>query len=351
MQAWQSLLSKVRLRDLAVKRYTYLFLILGLLFLVFLIRKLGAHELWDCFHRLGWKIFIPILIFVPHELLRSFSWRRVLLTQGVRVPFATLYKIRLAGESVNSLTPLNFAGGDPFKAWILSSHQFPGGSSVTSIVIERTLQTLATVLIICSGTLAGVWVLPIDHETRVVLLSALSLLFLGMLALAFLKKRGLFQTLSSMLHFFRLRRAAAKVREKLLAQDEPIRGFYAKHQATFVFCLLLHILAKSLSIVEITVVGRMLGVPMSLWQALFIASVIPVTNIAAAFIPGSLGVLEGVMGGVFHSLNWNPALGVSLQLIRRIRQIFYVTLGFLLFHFSLRKKTVAVAERLAESTT
>jgi len=334
-----------------VKRYTYLFLILGLLFLVFLIRKLGAHELWDCFHRLGWKLFVPILIFIPHELLRSVSWKRVLLTQGVRVPFFTLYKIRLAGESVNSLTPLNFAGGDPFKAWILSSHQFPGGSSVTSIVIERTLQTLATVLIICSGTLAGVCVLPIDRETRIVLLAALSLLFLAMLALAFLKKRGLFQTLASVLNFFRLRRVAAKVRNNLQGQDEPIRAFYGKHHGAFLFCLVLHILAKSLSLVEITVVGRMLGVPMSLWQALFIASVIPVTNIAAAFIPGSLGVLEGVMGGVFHSLNWNPALGVTLQLIRRIRQVFFVTLGFLVFHFSLRKKTAVPGRRLAETTT
>ncbi len=321
-------------RGPGVKRYSYLFILLGALFLIFLIRKLGAQELWDCFHRLGWKLVLPILIFLPQEILRALSWSEVLKALRQKVPFFTLYRIRLAGEAVNSLTPFNFAGGDPFKAWALSSQKFSGGTAVSSVVIERTLQILATVLIIVAGTFAGLAVLPLTPAARRILIAALGFLLGVILILALFKKRGFFRSVSRVLEFLRVRRFVAASMEKLESQDRPMREFYAKSPGVFLSCLALHLASKALTVVEIAAIGSLLGVPMTVWQALFIASVVPITNMVMGFIPGSLGALEGVMGGVFHVLHWNPAVGVSLQLVRRIRQAFYVSLGFLVFHFS-----------------
>ncbi len=73
------------------------------------------------------------------------------------------------------------------------------------------------------------------------------------------------------------------------------------------------------------------------WEAIFFAAVIPVTNMIGGFVPGTLGVLEGVVSSLFFALHWNPADGVVLQIARRLRALFWISLG-LLFIFLFKAK-------------
>lgn len=318
-----------------MKRYSLLFLALGLLFLLFLVRKLGAGELLACFRALGWKITLPILLFIPNELFRSLSWSRVLASFGAKVKFGTLCQVRLIGEAVSSMTPFNFAGGDPFKAWVISKSHVSKGIAVATIVIERSLQIMATFAVIVTGTAAGLILLPLTRDTRLILLGALLVLVFLVGLLVVQQRRGLmFRTLTRFLDFFGLKRFMAGLLEKLERQDHSIRTFYVRDHRLFLTCLAFHLVSRFFAVLEILLIGRLLGVPMTMGHALFFASIIPMTNMLMSFIPGSLGALEGVMGAVFHSMNWNPAVGVSLQLVRRVRQVFWTALGFILMRFS-----------------
>ena len=73
-----------------------------------------------------------------------------------------------------------------------------------------------------------------------------------------------------------------------------------------------------------------MGFPIELLHCLFLASLTILINMAFVFIPGSIGVMEGGYGALFYLLKLDPAYGVSIQLIRRIRALFYVFIGFVI---------------------
>ena len=52
-----------------------------------------------------------------------------------------------------------------------------------------------------------------------------------------------------------------------------------------------------------------------------------------------MGVLEGAYGALFSVMGLNPVTGVAIQLVRRLRTLFWVLigLGFMLTYYKLKK--------------
>ena len=245
----------------------------------------------------------------------------------------------MAGESTSALSSLNFLGGDPLKAWFLNKQEVPQGVAGSSVVIERSLQIFATLVIIFIGAVSGLAVLSLSWQVKGILIFFLITLPSLTLFIHSQQRKGLFKSISLFLDFLCLRRVLGKVMTRLESLDHQIKNFYLSSHKLFLKCLGLHVLSRFLGVLEILILGRILNVPMNLWDAFFIFSVIPITNTIVTFIPGSVGVLEGIFGVVFHSLAWDPATGVFLQLVRRIRQLFWAFLAFLLLHFSYKKSS------------
>lgn len=314
-------------------------LLVGALLLFWIIRKLGIQELLNGFHLLGWKMVVPILIITPCYLLYTISWKLFLQRFDEHsIPYWTLFRIKVAGESTNTLTPLNFAGGDPVRIWLLSRF-FPPQISGASVVVDRTLQILAIVTTVFLGNLAALFMLDFPAKVRILLGSVAGLLLVVVLFFIFHQTRGLFQKLLRLSHKFHIKSFSEMTIKKVEELDGHIGNFYRRDRPLFVFCYFLHLLARLTGIAEIYCVARFLGVPMTLWGAVFFAAVIPMTNMVGGIVPGTLGILEGVMSSLFFVLHWNPAAGIVLQIVRRIRAFFWVLVGLLfLFLFKTKEK-------------
>lgn len=311
--------------------------LLGVFLLIWIVKKIGFQELLTGFQILGWRLLIPVLIIFPCYLLYTLSWQIFLKRfEHHSIPFWDLFRIKVAGEATNTLTPLNFAGGDPVRIWLLSKN-FPVSIGGASVVVDRTLQILAVVCLIFLGNIAALFKLELPPYARNMLLITVSLLMSLILFLVFHQTRGLFQKifkLGSRLGFKFFSAGRLKKMEEL---DSHIGDFYRQDRRLFLFCFLLHFTARLIGILEILFLARFLGVPMGPWEAIFFAAVIPVTNMIGGFVPGTLGVLEGVVSSLFFALHWNPADGVVLQIARRLRALFWISLG-LLFIFLFKAK-------------
>lgn len=304
----------------------FLFL-LGVFLLVWIIRKIGLEELLAGFQRLGWRLVIPILIIFPCYILYTFSWQFFLKRFDEHsIPFWALFKIKIAGEASNTLTPLNFAGGDPVRIWLLSK-SFPMEVSGASVVVDRTLQILAIVALIFLGTLAALFKLDLPPYARNILGVTVGLLLFFVLLFVLHQTKGLFQKLLRLVSKLRIRTFSEKTVKKIEELDFHISEFYRRDRRLFLTCFLLHFSARLVGVAEIWFLGRFLGVPMGPWEALFFSAVIPVTNMIGGIVPGTLGVLEGVVSSLFLALHWDPANGVVLQIARRLRSLFYILLG------------------------
>ena len=132
-------------------------LLLGVTLLVWIVRKIGIEELLSGIRALGWRLFIPILIIFPCYLLYTVSWQLFLKRfEHHSIPFWVLFRIKVAGEATNTLTPLNFAGGDPLRIWLLSKN-FPTAIGGASVVVDRTLQMLAVVSLMFLGNVVAIF--------------------------------------------------------------------------------------------------------------------------------------------------------------------------------------------------
>ncbi len=87
----------------------------------------------------------------------------VLLSANEGVPgvgFGTLVRIRWAGESINTVLPSAYIGGEAAKVQLLHKRGVPRMHSASSVVAGKTAQVLAQVMFIAAGAVAGAANLP-----------------------------------------------------------------------------------------------------------------------------------------------------------------------------------------------
>ncbi|OGP08976.1 MAG: hypothetical protein A2048_03525 [Deltaproteobacteria bacterium GWA2_45_12] len=154
------------------------------------------------------------------------------------------------------------------------------------------------------------------------------------------QQKGFFDRLSRLLTRFGFKKHLTEsVQEKIQVLDKRISGFYRRHPIYFVLVLSFHFLARLLGVLEIYLIARFLDIPLGAMGALFLASLTILVNLVFVFIPGSMGVLEGAYGALFSVMGLNPVTGVAIQLVRRLRTLFWVLigLGFMLTYYKLKK--------------
>jgi len=124
---------------------------LGLLLLGGLAWEVGDPEMWRTLAGLGWRL--P-LVLVPYGLfclvdVKAWQW---VFPPGVTAPsVGHLYAIRLAGESVNELTPSATVGGEPLKAFLVRDAGVPSAVAAASVVVNRTALTVGQVGLLVTG--------------------------------------------------------------------------------------------------------------------------------------------------------------------------------------------------------
>ena len=310
-----------------MRYFKILALMLGLVLFAWIVRQIGLAELQQGFRRLGWNLLWPVIIISPGYFLYTLSWQLFLKRfEHHPVGFWTLFRIKVAGEATNTLTPLNFAGGDPIRVWLLSK-RIPVAIGGASVVVDRTLHSLAIATLVCLGNLAAVILLEFPGWARVMLGLTSTLMALLVFFLLFQQTRGLFQKLFRLLSRLRLKKVSEETWQQLAELDQHLHDFYRQDRPLFLFCFSLHFLSRLIGIVEIIVIARLLGVPMGIGEGVFFAAVIPMTNLLGALVPGTFGVMEGVVSSLFVALRWSAADGLVLQIVRRLRAGCWILLG------------------------
>ncbi len=319
-----------------MKKLQVLLLFIGCFLLYWVVKKTGVQQLMDSLTTLGWRIIFPILIGLFICFLTTGAWWQYLKRFEHQLKFFELLSIRLVGEATNTLTPVNFAGGDPIRIWMLSRH-ISAAHGGASVVIDRTVQILSTIILITVGT--AVAILHLNLPTSVdMILAGTVLLFLFLTSLLLRQQsKGFFQSLANWTTRWP---KIHKVFEQLKETDDLMVDFYQKDRKIFAGCLVLHTAARFAGMLEVYLLAYYLNIPMDWWQALFFNAVFPVVNFLGTIVPGAIGVMEGVVGALFYSMHWNPADGVALQIARRLRTGFWIGIGLLILFFKRHNKPI-----------
>lgn len=312
---------------------------IGLFVLVGLIRKIGWEALQEQINSLGWQ-FLPILsLGFGWYICYTFAWRQCLTQQKNFIPFWSLFRAKICGETVNVMTPANFLGGDTMRIYLLRNVSNINTTSLTaSVVVDRTINSIAIVAVIFLGAATAFLTLPSMPAQVKIGAPIFLILSSGMILFFFLRQRkGLF---SSILRLAKKLHIAPHWIEKNEAKAEELDGkvltIYQQSHSVFWITLFFHIAGRLLGIVEVYWIGKTITPLFTLHIALLLATLAPIINTAFAFIPGALGVMEGAYSGALYLFGMNPAIGLTIQIVKRMRAVFWIALG-LVFIYSFKK--------------
>jgi uncharacterized protein (TIRG00374 family) len=308
--------------------------LLGLLTLIGLVWHVGPGRIVDTIGTLG-----PVtvgLILLPSVLMyviEAYGWRVTLVNHAKALSFAELLAIRTAGEVVNMTTPTAYMGGEPLKAFLLSRAQVPMVEGLASVVVAKTIMSLAEVLFILLGLGLGLWVLggagSIGQAWAAAILG-MGLLLCGVLAFVLVQRRGLFTWLLSLLRGVGLRIGYLESREdKLKSVDQAILDFYSHHRGAFLLSSVLYLLGWLAEALEVYVILWCLGGPASAASSIAIGALSVFIKGGTFFIPGSLGAQEAGNLLLLQSFGYADVTGLTFALLRRVRELVWIGIGLL----------------------
>ncbi len=307
----------------------------------YLVNQIGPEVVWSALRSLSWRLLLVFLF--PTSvvvLLDTVGWRFTFL----RRPCALyhLLGVRLAGEAVNLGTPTASVGGEPVKAYLLRPG-VPLREGLASVIVDKTTTVTSLVLFLAVGLLVGASLLPLSSPIMITMLTLFGLEIVCVAGFVILQLAGVLGRGGRWLAKFRL--APARGQAVLEGMDETLRATYLGHQRRLVISVLFHLLAFALGSLEIYLVVRLLDVPISPWSALAIGAFGSAVKFFSFMIPASLGALEGGNIAIFAAFGLGGAVGLTYTLVRRLREIVWITVGFaLLSALSARPATMAEPE-------
>ncbi len=310
-----------------------LLLVVGLFTLGFLVWYIGPAEIYGAVHRLGPAALLAILApSLLMYLVEGCGWK-VTLERSERVPFWRLLMIRMAGEVVNMTTPTAYVGGEPLKAYLLQRHGVPMVEGLASVVIAKTIMTIAQVLFIIVGIAVGLWVLgPAGSPGQIITGALLSvgLLLFGTAAFVLVQRRGLFTWTLELIRKLGWRVAFLERREEQLRSlDRTILNFYTERRGMFYLSTGLYFLGWLAEAVEVYVIIYYLGGPADMLSAVSVGALSVLIKGGTFFIPGSLGAQDAGNLLLLRAFGYGEVVGVAFALLRRFRELVWISVGLL----------------------
>lgn len=316
-----------------------LVLLAGLALFGWYLVRADVRAVVEALTRLGWLAPVALVPYFCVYGVDCLGWR-FCLPAVLHVPFASLFRIRWAGESVNNVLPSAYVGGEAVKVYLLRQHGVSTGVGTTSAVVSKTAQSVAQLICILLAALAFLRLAGDQPGLRAGMLVVLGGGATVLAGLFWMQRRGLFGSLLTLARALHLQFGfLEKRRAKIVEVDQTISGFYRNHRPRFYASVAFYLGGWLLDTMEIYLVAHLLGMPILWTQALAVEAFTGVAKALGMWVPGSLGIQESGIVMLSRLAGLPDTLGVAYALLRRAREILFAAVGWLLLsleHASLR---------------
>jgi uncharacterized membrane protein YbhN (UPF0104 family) len=260
---------------------------------------------------------------------------------GERPSLLVLLKVRLVGQAINATTPTGTLGGDAVKTWLLRD-RVSARESIASLIAVKTTMLASQGLFLAFGVLLARHVLPVQTA----LLPAMELLLvlesLAVVGFVGVQLAGAIRGGQRILDRLGVP-AGARFGEAAKDVDRALAAFYRRRPGRLSLSVACNLLGWFASAGETWLILRFLGVEASIPAALVIEAFSTGVRFATFFVPAQIGVAEGGSVAACVALGLSGATGLSLSLVRRVRETAWIGVGLLLLAGSPRPSGSMVA--------
>ena len=306
----------------------------GAALFAWVVRRTGPADILDGIQRVGWGLLAILALAGLRLALRAAAWQ-LCMAPGAGLTYGRAFSAFLAGDTVGTITPFGILASEPTKVF-LTRHHLATRDSIASLAIENLVYAVSVVAMVAVGFVVLLGTVPLSQEWRWTLIAALvALAAAGLVGWRLM--RGTWDE---------RRGARSPWRERAAAARQAVTGFAARHPerllGAFAFDAAFHVLA----VIEVFLTLRWLlgppspgeagallpgfggmGLRPTFAQAIIFESVNRVIIVAFKFVPFRIGVDEAITGALAPILSMNPAAGVSLAVVRKVRSLFWAAVG------------------------
>jgi Lysylphosphatidylglycerol synthase TM region len=290
----------------------------GLALFVYAVRLAGVGEILDGIRRVGWGLVLIISLGGIRFLVRAQCWR-LCLPGAAQLTFGHALVAFLAGDAVGSVTPLGLLASEPTKVF-LTRHHLATRESVASLTLENLLYSASVIAMVAFGATLLLMTSPLPSPLRRSLIAAL-LVSAGAVCLVpvLLRMRVVGAGLQSLpARFAALGVIAGEVRQFSLTQPGRLAEVF-----------LLDLLYHAIAVLEVFVTLEwLMGANRpTLVMAVVFETLNRIITVVFKFVPFRVGVDEAFTGALAPLVAVDPASGVALAVVRKVRSLFWAGVG------------------------
>ncbi len=315
-----------------MKYFNLIYLAIGIALLVIILDRTDFAAVRSQVIEIGWWGFVCILILYFLAFLTDVvSW--LCCFQEIPVNwlwFRRLFTIRIIGEAFNRITPFASLGGEPLKALLLKkNYRIEYQKSITSLVLNMTIDTLGLVLFLTIGFIFLLINNVFDRAFKIIAGLGLFVFSFGVITFFLIQRSQLTTKLIDRLEKTRFYPKLAPILNTIKQIDGQLSQFYHHSQSRFYLSLACAFLNWPIGVLEVYYAIKLLGRSINLPDAWTIESMTQLVRNSTFFIPSSIGTQEGAFLLVCAAITNSQILGVSLSLIRRLREIIWIFFGLI----------------------
>lgn len=269
----------------------------------------------------GWQLGVLALLNGLVLLALNGRWWLLLHGLGYDLPFGTLLGHRLAAFGVSYFTPGPQFGGEPVQVLLVEQqHGVPRSVAIAAVSLDKTVELLLNFGFLAFGVLlvvqTGLLGEALGARTAVWIL----LLLLPPTLYLWLIWRG-GQPVSRLLRWLKFDRMATAVSDS----ESQMNSLCQQNPAVLLAAIAVSGLSWVLMVAEFYLMVSFLGVPLTLVQLIALLTAARVAFLLP--LPGGLGSLEASQVWALGLMSLNPAVGLSLSLLIRLRDVALGLLG------------------------
>jgi hypothetical protein len=301
-------------------------LLLGVLLIPAFVARIGVRAIQEELRQLGPEALLVLLPYAAGTALSGLPWAWLLEQRHRPRPSAAIAS-RFAASGANALLPFFGVAGEPCRLlWLPSTVRAEG---LAAVVVDRLLYNSVGGLWLFLGATAALGTRLSPWASVLAAALGVAMFGLSLLALRAIARwklaGGLQRILRRVLgNSYRDPAVAARVDAGIARLLQP------PARPLLVRGLLVHGAARVVSSAEVLVALWSLRAPTTLAEGLVLSSVPIAIGVVASSIPSQIGVQEGAQAFTCAALGLDPALGLVLVLLARLRQLVFVPVTLLL---------------------
>jgi hypothetical protein len=303
--------------------------LVGGILLVVTVQRVGWSEVQGSIAGVGWWFVVVLALGGLRFAARARAWQVCAGDAGLRFPPALA--ATLAGDALGNLTPLGLIASEPAKVFFVAD-RVPAVAAVSSVAAENVFYMASVLVMLSAGAAVFVERAGLSPTLQLAAQSVLAFAVLAAAAGVWLARRRP-AILSQLAHIVAMRTGRGVGTPERLREVEQrfygVLGWPLSRLLRVVACEgLFHIAA----VAEVFMVLRLLpaGRNVSLLDAFVLETAGRLVVVVFKFVPYRLGVDEAGTALVARALALDPALGVALALVRRVRILCWNGIGLAL---------------------